>query len=352
VNRKPSSVFIRIFFAFSLVGLAYTFSFFIEPISQGHSLFLFISAVILASLYSGLFAAILSSLFAAFLHSYAFQEPRNEIGIHSLGDLIQIVAFLVVSIFMSFIGASMREARRKAERASEAREDVLAVVSHDLRNPLTAIKMNVELGLKSASLALNSDDPKVLAAKRAFETIARAADRMNELISNLLDHEKIRSGHLTISLAQEDLRSLMNEVVEIGGPLAAKKGIEFQAQILPSQGSATILCDRSRILQVFSNLLGNAVKFTEEKGRITVDVISSVENIEFVVQDTGPGIKSGDLEKVFDRYWQAQQTAKQGTGLGLSIAKGIVDAHSGRIWVESEPGKGCAFHFTIPSRAS
>jgi K+-sensing histidine kinase KdpD len=94
VNRKPSSVFIRIFFAFSLVGLAYTFSFFIEPISQGHSLFLFISAVILASLYSGLFAAILSSLFAAFLHSYAFQEPRNEIGIHSLGDLIQIVAFL------------------------------------------------------------------------------------------------------------------------------------------------------------------------------------------------------------------------------------------------------------------
>jgi signal transduction histidine kinase len=336
-KRTPAGLPVRLIFAFSLVGLAYAFSYFIEPISQGHSLFLFISAVILASLYGGLVTGILSSLFAAFLHSYAFQEPRNLVGIHSVGDVIQIVAFLVVAIFLSFIGAAMRDARRKAEQASEAREDVLAVVSHDLRNPLAAIKISVELALRK------SDN------KRAIESIGRAADRMESLIADILDHERIRGGRLHVSPTKQDLHALMSEVTEIGAPLAAQTSIEFQISSASVHDASFVSGERIRLLQVFSNLIGNAVKFTPEKGRVTVKVLPLTEKTEFVIEDTGPGIKSEDLPKVFDRYWQAKQTAKLGTGLGLSIAKGIVDAHGGEIWVECESGKGCAFHFTIPN---
>jgi signal transduction histidine kinase len=303
---------------------------------------LFMAAVVLISLYGGLTAGIIASIVAAFLHSYSFQEPRNTIGISSIGDAIQIVSFLVVSVSLSFIGASMKRARNKAEESSIAREDVLAVVSHDLRNPLTAIKMSVELGLKTVN------NPE--AAKRALESISRAADRMNGLITDLLEQEKIRAGKLTVSPSRQELRSLMSEVTEVGSLLAIKKSIEFSASIGAGSKETTLFCDRPRILQVFSNLIGNAVKFTNEKGKVTIQAIPSEEKIEFIVQDTGPGIKSDDLSKVFDRYWQAQHTAKQGTGLGLAISKGIVEAHHGKIWAESEPGQGSAFHFTIPNQ--
>jgi signal transduction histidine kinase len=342
VIKKPGAVWVRYLVSIVLLTVAYFLSFYIEPISQGHSLYLFMAAVVLISLYGGLTAGIIASIVAAFLHSYSFQEPRNTIGIGSIGDAIQIVSFLVVSVSLSFIGASMKRARNKAEESSIAREDVLAVVSHDLRNPLTAIKMSVELGLKTVN------NPE--AAKRALESISRAADRMNGLITDLLEQEKIRAGKLTVSPSRQELRSLMSEVTEVGSLLAIKKSIEFSASIGAGSKETTLFCDRPRILQVFSNLIGNAVKFTNEKGKVTIQAIPSEEKIEFIVQDTGPGIKSDDLSKVFDRYWQAQHTAKQGTGLGLAISKGIVEAHHGKIWAESEPGQGSAFHFTIPNQ--
>jgi signal transduction histidine kinase len=173
---------------------------------------------------------------------------------------------------------------------------------------------------------------------------------MNGLITDLLEQEKIRAGKLTVSPSRQELRSLMSEVTEVGSLLAIKKSIEFSASIGAGSKETTLFCDRPRILQVFSNLIGNAVKFTNEKGKVTIQAIPSEEKIEFIVQDTGPGIKSDDLSKVFDRYWQAQHTAKQGTGLGLAISKGIVEAHHGKIWAESEPGQGSAFHFTIPNQ--
>jgi signal transduction histidine kinase len=342
VIKKPGAVWVRYLVSIVLLTVAYFLSFYIEPISQGHSLYLFMAAVVLISLYGGLTAGIIASIVAAFLHSYSFQEPRNTIGIGSIGDAIQIVSFLVVSVSLSFIGASMKRARNKAEESSIAREDVLAVVSHDLRNPLTAIKMSVELGLKTVN------NPE--AAKRALESISRAADRMNGLITDLLEQEKIRAGKLTVSPSRQELRSLMSEVTEVGSLLAIKKSIEFSASIGAGSKETTLFCDRPRILQVFSNLIGNAVKFTNEKGKVTIQAIPSEEKIEFIVQDTGPGIKSDDLSKVFDRYWQAQHTAKQGTGLGLAISKGIVEAHHGKIWAESEPGQGSAVHFTIPNQ--
>ncbi len=340
--KKPTAVWVRYPISLVLLATAFFLSFYIEPVSQGHSLYLFMAAIVLISLYSGLAAGIIASLIAAFLHSYSFQEPKNMIGISSIGDAIQIVSFLVVSVSLSFVGASMKRARSKAEQSSAAREDVLAVVSHDLRNPLTAIKVSVELGLRTVG------NPE--SAKKAFESIARSADRMNGLISDLLEQERIRSGKLTVSITTQELHSLMNEVTEVGTLLAAEKSIEFSSSIRHESKEMVFYCDRPRILQVFSNLIGNAVKFTNEKGKVSVRAIPSKEKIEFVVQDTGPGIKSADLPKVFDRYWQAHQTAKQGTGLGLAISKGIIDAHRGKIWVESEPGQGCAFHFTIPNQ--
>jgi len=110
-----------------------------------------------------------------------------------------------------------------------------------------------------------------------------------------------------------------------------------------------VLADPDRLFQVFSNLIGNAIKFTPEQGRIELRVVQRGDWLEFSVSDTGPGITIEDQAHLFDRFWQSRQHRHQGTGLGLYICRGIVEAHGGRIWVESEPGKGSTFRFTLPA---
>jgi signal transduction histidine kinase len=109
-----------------------------------------------------------------------------------------------------------------------------------------------------------------------------------------------------------------------------------------------VLCDRQRVLQVFSNLIGNAIKFTPAGGEIAIDVKADADQVRFAVSDSGPGIPQADLAHIFDRYWQRRETARRGTGLGLFIAKALVEGHHGRIWCESQIGKGSTFYFTLP----
>ena len=230
---------------------------------------------------------------------------------------------------------------RAAEDATRARDDLVAIVSHDLRNPVHTIHMAASFLLEIAP----TNDRRVQ-ARRQLEVIQRSATRANRLIQDLLDVARIQAGGLAVDPVAVDVRSLVTEAMEAATPLANAAQLRVNADT--SIDLPAVASDRERVLQVFANLIGNAIKFTPKGGEIRI--LSSLEHgeVRFTVADTGPGIPAEHLDHVFDRYWQAKSTAKLGTGLGLSIAKGIVEAHGGRIWVESSPGSGAEFNFTLP----
>jgi signal transduction histidine kinase len=230
----------------------------------------------------------------------------------------------------------------EAQAAVRAREDVLAFVSHDLKNPLTSIVMNATL-LKRAT----PDGTPGEKLRKHSEMIVRAADRMNRLVHDLLDWASLRAGKLTVGGKEIDVAGLLQEATSILQPVAAMKE---QTLTVESPSDLTIVADRDRLLRVLSNLVGNALKYTPANGSIVVRATATPDELTIAVADTGPGIKADELPHVFDRYYRAKQAGAEGTGLGLAIAKGIVEAHSGRIWAESEFGKGSTFSFAIPRR--
>ena len=227
----------------------------------------------------------------------------------------------------------------EAQEAVRSREDLLAIVSHDLRNPLGVVLASTSLLLKS-----NLPPDKQERARRQVEAIQRAGNRMNRLIRDLLDFASIQAGRLSVSLRPQDVAAMVTEVLDVMEPLASPKGQHLVADVAPG---LAIRCDHDRVIQLFSNLVGNAIKFTPDGGTITVRAMSEGDVVRFAVSDTGPGIPRDELAYVFDRYYQAQRKNRDGIGLGLSIARGIVEAHGGRIWAESEEGKGSTFSFTL-----
>ncbi len=230
---------------------------------------------------------------------------------------------------------------RAAQDATRARDDLVAIVSHDLRNPIHTIHMAASFLLEIAP----ANDRRVQ-ARRQLEVVQRSATRANRLIQDLLDVAKIQAGGLAVDPVAGDIASLITEAVEAAAPLAAAAQIKVVPNIL--EAMPAVSSDRERMLQVFANLMGNAIKFTPKGGEIRVHTALEPGEVRITVADTGPGIPQENLDHVFDRYWQAKSTAKLGTGLGLSIAKGIVEAHGGRIWAESPPGSGAEFNFTLP----
>jgi signal transduction histidine kinase len=231
-----------------------------------------------------------------------------------------------------------------ARRASEARDSLLAIVSHDLRNPLSSNVMGASILLSSLP---SGEDEAAETARQVAARIARAAGGMNRLIGDLLDVVSVEAGHLIIEKNQHGVALLVQDAIEMQQTLATAKALALTAEIREG-GDLNVACDRERILQVFANLIGNAIKFTPEGGSITVRFEVRGSDVRFAVTDRGRGIPADALPHVFDRFWQAPQTARQGTGLGLSIASGIVEAHGGKIWVESEPGVSTTFFFTLP----
>jgi two-component system, chemotaxis family, sensor kinase Cph1 len=229
----------------------------------------------------------------------------------------------------------------REQHAVRARDDLVAVVSHDLKNPLHVIQMQAAL---LPRLAGEGDDESSRRLHASSERIRRATDHMNTLIHDLLDLAKIEAGRFAVQCRPEDIADMIAESLIILRPLA-----EAKRQTIEQQLSATtrVLADRERFFQVLSNLIGNAIKFTPGGGRITVRTEPHDGRLSVEVADTGPGIPADQLEHVFNRYWQAQRTKREGSGLGLYIAKGIVEAHGGRIWVDSAPGLGALFKFTL-----
>src|SRR5690606_36352634 len=178
--------------------------------------------------------------------------------------------------------------------------------------------------------------------------LQHAVDRMNGLIFNLLDLAKIEAGRFELRRKIERTAAIVGDTLLIVSPLADTN----RGCIKEDVHDVQLMADRERLFHVLSNLLGNAIKFTPENGEIVLRARQQGDMVLFSVLDSGRGIAPDQLPHVFDRYWQARRTSHEGTGLGLYIAKGIVEAHGGRIWAESIPGSGAAFHFTLPAEGS
>lgn len=231
-----------------------------------------------------------------------------------------------------------------ARDAIDAREEVLKIVSHDLRNPLHTIAMSAELLLESDMPGEQRD--------RQLAIIRRAGERMNRLVQDLLDVAKLEAGRLSISRRAVRVSSLLSEAEEMLRPLAEEHGIRFTADGETATGWLQV--DAGRVQQALGNLVGNAIKFTPRGGRITVRAESVNGAIRFSVSDSGTGIPQEQLSHIFGPFWQAHPADRRGIGLGLAITKAIVEAHGGRIWVESHVGAGTTFYFTLesPQRSS
>lgn len=237
------------------------------------------------------------------------------------------------------LSLALRARADEAEQAALARDEVLAMVSHDLRNPLNLV-------LTSAAFLSDTADALSEPQRAQLRMIHRAAEQMNRLIQDLLEVSGIEAGHLRVDAAPEAVEPLVREACALLEHVAGGKKISLHVALAP--GLPPVLADRGRILQVFGNLVGNALKFTPEGGMVRIEAAPEEGVVRFSVTDSGPGIPHEHLPHVFDRFWQARRSAEGGAGLGLAIARGIVAAHGGRLSVDSVPGAGSTFAFTLP----
>jgi PAS domain S-box-containing protein len=225
-------------------------------------------------------------------------------------------------------------------RASlRARDEMVGVVSHDLRNPVAAVKM-------LSRTLLRVPENVGAQARESIELIAQAAEQMDALIRDLLDVNRLDAGKLTISPVPVDPSVLLTDSLQTLRPLVEEKVISLDLQI--ETALPKVMADRERIQQALSNLVGNAIKFSPTGSKIVVVARGGTDDVIISVLDSGKGIAAEHLPKVFDRYWQSSRTDREGAGLGLAIAKGIVEAHGGRIWIKSRPGEGTTASFTLP----
>jgi signal transduction histidine kinase len=277
---------------------------------------------------------------AAFYEDARADISRLERGLYALLLCLVLAGLAVASYFARLLARSYRQERVAsdvARRAVAARDQMMGIVAHDLRNPLGAIAMRAEL------LRSTGESQRVCAEAMS---IGKAAGRMESLIKSMLDVTSIDAGKFVVVPEACEVDELIRDTVEMFENGVAAKQIRFEQRVADPR--LAICADRERVLQVLSNLVGNALKFTPINGRVTLSVARREAHAEFSVRDTGPGIPREDLPHAFDRFWRAEAKAQKGTGLGLFIAKSIVDAHGGRIWVESEPGHGTAVRFTLP----
>lgn len=232
---------------------------------------------------------------------------------------------------------ALDETRSALAQAQTQQHDVLGIVAHELRSPLTVISMNAE------SIA---DLAREVVTRTSARAIMLAVARMERLLSDLLDVARIESGTLRMVRRQHDFASLLLEVFQSYEPMFSDRDIKFTVNT-PTE-SMVACFDYDRIVQVVSNLLGNAMKFTQGGGTVALHVERQAEQVVVTLRDNGPGIPQSALPHIFERFWQIDSDARRGLGLGLHICENIIQAHGGRIWAESEVGKGATFRFTLP----
>jgi signal transduction histidine kinase len=232
------------------------------------------------------------------------------------------------------------ETNAKLEKEADARERLLAVVSHDLRNPLSAITVAAKMLLRATFDGEDADR-----ARKSAESVLRSAERMERLVADLLDFARMEAGQLVVEPEPQDAGAIIRDCLDMLGPVAAHRGVSYN---VVSTVDRPLQCDKERVLQILSNLVGNAIKFTPNGGRIDLEAHEIADEARFSVADTGPGISVEALPHIFNPFWQANRRRRTGIGLGLSITKGLVEAHGGRVWADSKVGVGTTFYFTLP----
>jgi signal transduction histidine kinase len=246
--------------------------------------------------------------------------------------------------------------RDKARRMVAAREGILQVVAHDLRNPLNLVKVGGSLlkrMVRATSDRTRAPEARVIdpgKVQEVADTLVIAVARMERLISDLLDLEALDKGQLRLVRGPANANQIVEEVVDEMRPRAEDKGIELVME--PPRHDVIIDCDKDRIAQILENLISNALRFTPKDKRITVRLTDSGGEARFEVADQGPGISDEDLRRIFDPYFRAEVPQGRGLGLGLSICLGLVRAHDGALWAESATGQGATFVFTMPRRGA
>jgi K+-sensing histidine kinase KdpD len=236
-----------------------------------------------------------------------------------------------------------RGGREAAETLARAREEVLAVVAHDLRNPLALVGTSTDM--------LEELDGDAGRRREMLEIVRRAVKRMNSLINDLLDITRLQAGHLALESETLAVNDVLKQVATSWTSVLATRQIALHV-VFP-RADLRVQADAGRLSQVLDNLIGNAGKFTQAGGRVVVRAENDAHGqVRFSVADNGPGIAPDATLRLFDRFWQARRADRRGIGMGLTICKGIVEAHGGRIWCESTPGAGTKFLFTIPGPGS
>jgi PAS domain S-box-containing protein len=222
-----------------------------------------------------------------------------------------------------------------------ARDDMIGIVSHDLRNPVNAVKM-----LAGAILGAERNSGLPLDVVEHSTIIRQAAEQMDSLIRDLLDVTRIEAGRLNVETVPTDVTELLNDALGTLSPVATGKSIELR--LSAEDQLPMVAADRERIRQALSNLIGNSVKFSPAGSVIDLRAEMTDDHVTVSVSDQGPGMNEEQLSHAFDRFWQSRRTDREGAGLGLTITRGIVEAHGGRIWAESKVGEGSTFRFTHP----
>lgn len=237
-------------------------------------------------------------------------------------------------------GLALDNARlyRRAERAIASRDDVLAVVSHDLRNPVSRVRLAAEMLLEVDQVS----EP----VRSTAGIVIRAASEMTRLIGDLLDVARIEAGTLSIEPAAVPVAELLDRIDESHAAAAHDMGLDWR--VGQAATPVAIRADEGRLLQALGNLIANAIKFTPAGGQVSVEAHATDDVARIAVRDTGPGMDETELAHVFDRFWQGRSGDRRGAGLGLAITRGIVEAHSGRLWMESERGKGTTAWIELP----
>src|SRR4051812_3495443 len=254
------------------------------------------------------------------------------------GALALSVTDMIRRVVMNEVGrVTLDQMYGEAQRVIDAREEILRIVAHDLRNPLNTVSMATALLLED-----NSDPTRT----SQLRIIRRAGERANRLIQDLLSVTTIEAGRLSVAPRKVSVAELIHESAEMLTPIAREKSISLTvnaAADLPS-----VRADPARVLQVFSNLVGNAIKFTPSGGAITLSAVRGNGKVICSVSDNGPGIPAAQIPRLFGKFWQAKRGDSGGVGLGLAIARGIVEAHGGTISVDSEVGRGSVFPSPLP----
>ncbi len=312
----------------------------LEPLLSRPYFFPAFAAIIVPAVVVGTRYGVLTTVMFAVGYADWFLAPRHQLAVTNPYELAALVAYAVTGGFVAVIGGALRKAYGELQeqhdlldRVHGQREDLLRALTHDIRSPLSVISMNAAM--------LGKCDP---ATARRGALIQKSVADINSMLRDLVDAAALESGRLKLEPAAIDLAAMLNRLKEgLTGSLPVERVNVAVAPDVP-----LLEADPQRLERVLVNLISNALKYSP--GEVKVRAFQQERNVLVSVSDEGPGISQADLPHIFEKYYRASGAASQdGLGLGLYISRLLVEAHGGRIWVESAPGKGCTFNVAMPA---